>query len=229
MHWWVLDYIQAGAHVELLSWIFWVLLSITLHELAHGWAAIWQGDDTPIRYGRMTLNPLVHMGGMSLLMFALVGIAWGLMPVDPSRFRWRRRGRIVVAGAGPAMNLLLAFITLTAAALWMMYAPSTNSDVFLNVYVFLMTGGWLNIFLALFNLLPIPPLDGASILSGVSFRFYRFIENPQTQQIGMFIVLAIFISGIGQVVYDAARAVSGEYVLAMVNLLPGTPAMPLQP
>jgi Zn-dependent protease len=229
MHWWVLDHIQAGAYVELISWIFWVLLSITLHELAHGWAAIWQGDDTPIRYQRMTLNPIVHMGGMSLLMFAIIGIAWGVMPVDPSRFRWKRRGRILVSGAGPAMNLLIAFITLTAAALWVMYAPRGKTDLFTNVFIFLMTGGWLNIFLALFNLLPIPPLDGSDILCGLSFRCYRFFQNPQMQQIGMFILLAIFISGVGALVYDVAERLAGEYVLLLVKALPGTPVVPLQP
>ena len=99
MTWWVHQLYQDGRVVELISWVFWVILSITLHELAHGWAALWQGDDTPRRMHRMTANPLVHMGGWSLLLFAVVGIAWGVMPTDPSRYRWRRRGRIVVAGA----------------------------------------------------------------------------------------------------------------------------------
>jgi hypothetical protein len=73
--WWVLSAYKFGGAALLVSWIFWVIFSITMHELAHGWAALWQGDDTPRRYHRMTLNPVVHMGPVSLIMFALLGIA----------------------------------------------------------------------------------------------------------------------------------------------------------
>jgi Zn-dependent protease len=221
MTWWVHEFVQQGRYVELISWIVWVLLSITLHELAHGWAAIWQGDDTPVRYQRMTANPVVHMGWHSLIMFALVGIAWGVMPVDPSRFRWRRRGRIVVSGAGPAMNVLLAFVSLTALALWIAYGPTGNDTFFNNMVIFLSLGGMLNIVLALFNLLPVPPLDGASILSGMSFRAYRFFESQQVQMFGFFIVLVLFISGIGGLFFAAADALGMRYVMALLDVLPG--------
>lgn len=219
MNWWVHDLYASGQYTVLISWIFWVLLSITLHELAHGWAAIWQGDNTPIVYQRMTLNPVTHMGTWSLIMFALVGIAWGLMPVDPSKFRWKRRGRIVVAGAGPAMNLLIAFVVLTGAAAWGVWGPQSNAKLFDNVLIFLMTGGWLNIFLALFNLLPIPPLDGSDVLSGISFTFYRWFQNPQVQQIGFFIMLAIFMSGIAWIIQAAASNIASEYVGFLVRLV----------
>src|SRR5204863_5853034 len=188
MRWWVSDYIQAGEYVLLISQTFWVLFSITMHELAHGWAALWQGDNTPRQYHRMTFNPIVHMGEWSLLMFALTGIAWGVMPVTPSNFRWKRRGRIVVSGAGPAMNILLAFVSLTIAAVWLHYGPA-NHSLFDKVEVFFMTGGWLNLFLAVFNLLPVPPFDGASILMGFSMWFYRLYQHPQLQQISFFVLI----------------------------------------
>ena len=82
MTWWVHQEYRSGGLVAVLSWAFWVIFSITLHELGHGWAAIRQGDDTPRRLGRMTLNPLVHMGVPSLVMFALIGIAWGAIATD---------------------------------------------------------------------------------------------------------------------------------------------------
>src|SRR5262249_8984123 len=109
-NWWVAE-IWNQSPVLLVSWIVWVIGSIVLHELAHGWAALWCGDRTPIETGHMTWNPLVHMGQMSLLMFALVGIAWGQMPVDPSRFRGRYDDA-KVALAGPLMNLALAITAL---------------------------------------------------------------------------------------------------------------------
>lgn len=220
MSWWVYELYAQGEIALLLSWIFWVLLSITLHELGHGWAAIWQGDDTPIRLGRMTLNPVVHMGYMALIMFAICGITWGVMPVDPSRFRWRRKGRIVVWGAGPAMNVLIALVLLTASALWTQYGPTSNTKLYDNVGIFLITGGWLNVFLALFNLLPVPPLDGAGILAGISMRWYRWYNDPQVQQIGTFILIAIFISGIGWILQAAAVKVAHQYTDLLMNLLP---------
>ena len=74
--WWVAD-MWSESPARLISWVFWVILSVTLHELAHGVAALWQGDRTPEETGHMTWNPLVHMGQWSLIMFVLVGIAWG--------------------------------------------------------------------------------------------------------------------------------------------------------
>ncbi|UCD74735.1 MAG: site-2 protease family protein [Phycisphaerales bacterium] len=212
MNWWVHYLYQEGRITELLSWAFWVIFSITMHELAHGWAAIRQGDDTPRRLGRMTMNPLVHMGPWSLLMFALIGIAWGAMPVDPSRFRNRRQGRIFVSAAGPAMNIVLSFITLTMLIPWLAFGPQNTPVFYQNVTIFLWTGGWLNIVLALFNLLPIPPLDGSSILSGLSFRAYQFYQNPRAQMIGMFLVLVVFLTGCFSIVFAVCGAVAGLYV-----------------
>ena len=113
--WWIADLWNQGQVVQLASWIFWVIVSICLHELGHGWAAIWEGDDTPRQTGHMTINPMVHMGGYSIIAFLLLGFAWGLMPVNPGNFRHRRWGDAIVAVAGPAVNLILAVILLTIA------------------------------------------------------------------------------------------------------------------
>ena len=81
--WWVHKLYYGDGPVMLAAWVFWVIFSITLHELGHGWAAIRQGDETPRETGHMTWNPLVHMGPWSLAMFALIGIAWGLSRPTP--------------------------------------------------------------------------------------------------------------------------------------------------
>ncbi len=220
--WWVQDLYHAGEIVQLVSWAFWVIGSIVLHELAHGWAALWQGDDTPRRLGRMTPNPLVHMGPWSLLFFAVVGFAWGVMPTDPSKYRWGRRGRVVVSGAGPAMNVLLAAVALTALVVWLKVGPA-GKPLYGNLAIFLWTGGWLNLLLAGFNMLPIPPLDGASVLSGLSMRFYVLFQNPRAQMVGMFIVLAIFVSGIGRFIFAAAFIPALIYVDGLGALLGNPP------
>jgi Zn-dependent protease len=219
--WWVHSYIQDGQVVLLVSWIFWVIFSICMHELAHGWAALWQGDDTPRQLDRMTMNPLVHMGGMSLLVFALIGIAWGVMPVDPSRFRNRRWGDVLVSAAGPAMNVALAVVALTAAGVWEQYGDSiANEGLYENVTDFLFVGGMLNIVLAAFNLLPIPPLDGSRIASGFSYKARQFFESPQSQMFGLFVLLAIFITGSFSMIFAVAAGLSNGFIDVVLHVLP---------
>lgn len=217
--WWVHDLYLAGRTVELISWIFWVILSIVLHELSHGWAALWQGDDTPRRLGHMTINPIVHMGGLSLLVFALIGIAWGVMPTDPSRYRWGRRGRVFVAAAGPAMNVALSLVALTTLALWWKVGPAAQ-PLRDNVAVFLLTGGWLNLLLAAFNLLPVPPLDGSTILSGLSYRAYELYQRPQAAMYGMLALLAIFfLTPVGDLFWGASRYLAVTYAHGLATLM----------
>ncbi|MCH8151203.1 MAG: site-2 protease family protein [Planctomycetes bacterium] len=223
MNWWVHNLYQAGQTVELFSWIFWVISSIVLHELAHGWAALWQGDDTPRRLGRMTVNPLVHMGTTSLLIFALIGLAWGAMPVNPGRFRNRSYGDVLVSLAGPAMNILLSLAALTGLSLWLRFG-STAQPLHENVATFLWTGGWLNIILALLNLLPIPPLDGSRILAGLSRKARELYNHPQAQLFGMFMLMAIFFTPIGDIVFYAASRGARLYVNALGALLGGSAA-----
>lgn len=187
------------------SYFLWCVAAITLHELAHGWAALWQGDDTPRREERMTWNPMVHMGIYSLLCLMLVGIAWGVMPTDPSKYRWGRQGRIVVSGAGPAMNILLSFLCWTALGVLNGLAPDAERDSMLGrLGQFLAIGGLLNGMIALFNLLPLPPFDGASIVAGFSRTYYRWMHDPRIATAGFFIVLVAMFSGIAGICAAAA-------------------------
>jgi Zn-dependent protease len=218
--WWVQNLIEQHRVPELVSQLFWVIFSITLHELAHGWAAIWQGDDTPRALNRMTMNPMVHMGPWSLLMLALCGIAWGLMPTDPSRYRWGRRGRTFVAAAGPAMNIALALVSLLLLAIWTRFVTpgSTFAD---NVTTFLFIGGYLNIVLAMFNLLPIPPLDGSNVVSGLNFKAYLFFQKPEVQMYGMFVVIvAFFVTPLGDFIFYGAKRTAFWIVTGFQMLIP---------
>ncbi len=171
-----------------------VVVSIVLHELAHGWMAIRLGDDTPIRLGRMTGNPLVHMGPWSLLALAIAGIAWGQMPIDPSRLRGRYGGT-KVALAGPAMNLLLAVVCLTAFAVWVgLGGNATDGTVAGNGQQMLWIGGMINLVLMCFNLMPIPPLDGSHVAADLSAGYRRFVSDPANQgalMIGFFFAFAM--------------------------------------
>ena len=184
-----------------------VVISIVLHELAHGWAAIRLGDPTPQVQGRMTGNPLVHMGPFSLVALAIAGIAWGQMPIDPGRLRGRH-GDAIVSAAGPAMNLLLALAcmlllgvlmgiwglaSVPAAAL--NFSGSTISEAAGlsalqgNLMQLLAVGATYNLLLMFFNLLPAPPLDGSHILASYSRPYARLVGDPKHH--GMFMLLFI--------------------------------------
>lgn len=206
--WWVHSLFESGGAAAVATWVFWVIGSIVLHELSHGWAALWQGDSTPRDLERMTINPWVHMGPFALLMFALIGITWGMMPTDPSRYRWGRRGRIVVSAAGPAMNLLLAAAALSILGVWKGLAGTIPPQA----AQFLFVGGYLNIALAMLNLLPVPPLDGSGILSGISRRWHSWSQNPQVALYSMLILMALFfMAGLGSVLFGGAAAIAGTY------------------
>ena len=189
-----------------------VVVSIVLHELSHGAAAIWQGDRTPIERGHMTLNPIVHMGWISLVMLAVAGIAWGLMPINPYRFR-SRYGDAMVAAAGPLMNLILAAIALTGLGLWFRFAfdPTTGASALSGkVIYFVETFGEVNLVLFLFNLIPIPPLDGSRILATFSRPYAQLLNSPNRQGVMAVLFVVVFLAG--GYLYVAATKAAGAYL-----------------
>lgn len=188
--WWVADAWDQNP-VFLVSWVVWVIGAIVLHELAHGWTAIRCGDRTPIETGHMTWNPLVHMGQMSLIMFAAVGIAWGAMPVNPANFRGRYDDA-KVALAGPMMNLLLFAVALLGAVAAVVFSRQLGDPLGPNLRVFAVSGAFLNLALMLFNLIPAPPLDGFRIVSDFVPAFRRLWEGPNSALIATGALIAVF-------------------------------------
>lgn len=132
--------------------------ALALHEYAHALAADLQGDRMPRAFGRLTLNPVKHLDPLGTLMIFLVGFGWG-KPVEfrPQALASKRFGAAIVALAGPMMNLLLATISALALSL-----PVGNDGMLVRfLYIFFS----LNVVLAVFNLLPLPPLDGSRLLT----------------------------------------------------------------
>lgn len=193
--WWVKDALEISP-VYLASHVFWVIFSITLHELGHGWAALRSGDRTPRELGHMTWNPLVHIPGQSWILFAIFGYAWGRMPVSP----WNFRGKYddaKVSFAGPAMNMGLAIFCALALACWHRYAnPNSVTDrVFENVNIFFLVGLLTNTILFFLNLVPIPPLDGSTILANYWRQYREFISSENGAMFGMIGFAVLFIFG----------------------------------
>ena len=153
-------------------WVIPVLLAITLHEAAHGWAALRLGDDTAARLGRVTLNPLkhVHPVGTVLLPGAMIALGapfvFGFakpVPVNPARLHNPRRDMVLVALAGPGMNIVLACLS----ALLLHAAAILPPSVAAWWRVTFTLGIAINLVLAIFNMLPVPPLDGGRVVHGL--------------------------------------------------------------
>lgn len=195
--------------VLFLSVVATVVVSVTLHELGHAYAAIRQGDETPRIQGRLTLDPMKHMGPMSLVVLMVAGIAWGSTPVNPANFR-SRHGDALVSLAGPAVNLVLAILALTILGLWMRVSPDATGPVAANVERFLNIFGTWNIVLCLFNLLPIPPLDGSHILASFVPPVRRLMTDPNNQ--GVFFALFIAIFFAAQHLWRAAHVASSTFL-----------------
>lgn len=232
MHnWWVAELWQDDPP-WVFFWTFWVIVSIVLHELGHGIAAIRCGDRTPIELGHMTWNPLVHMGQMSLLMFALVGIAWGAMPVSPNRFRGRH-AEAQVAAAGPQVNLILFVLCGIAAGMaWnMTYGHLADLDpaalltgeeesseplIGPRVFEFFRLGAILNLVLLALNLLPVPPLDGSRILGDFSRRYRLLVSHPNAGIWVFGVFIAVFLLG-GEHLFGFSRDASDWFIGLFIN------------
>lgn len=187
-----------------------VLLCLTVHETCHGLAAWALGDPTAKARRRLSLNPLRHIDWLGLALMLVVGFGWAKpVPVDPRYFRKPKQGMALTALAGPASNFVLAFLALLLGKAVYLYAPYRLG--WNLVFEFLLYSvAPLSIGLGLFNLLPIPPLDGAKVAGGllpddVYFRIMRF------ERYGMLLLLALSYFGltgnlIGDLIYRTYSA-----------------------
>lgn len=179
------------AAVQLLA----VLFCLTVHETCHGLAALALGDPTAKRQHRLSLNPLRHIDWFGLLMMLVAGFGWARpVPVNPNYFKKPRQGMALTALAGPASNLLLALLLLIPARLIYTYA---HYSVFNQTALdFLTSTAALSIGLGLFNLIPIPPLDGSKVLAVLlPERAYRWLMRYE--RFGIFALWLLVALGAG--------------------------------
>ena len=190
-----------------------VVVSVCLHELAHGLVAVKLGDRTPIEEDRITLNPLVHMGPVSLIVLLISGIAWGAMPIDRNRLRGKY-AEAQVAAAGPFVNFLIAAVTLTALGLWQKHRGVSSdqlSPVAQNGELLLGVFGIMNVTLAIFNLIPCPPLDGSHILANFSRSFARTLDAMMDS--GMYFRMAFILFAVaGGVIFPVTQRIALGYL-----------------
>jgi len=194
-----------------------VIVGLTFHEFSHAAVATLQGDQTARSQGRLTLNPVVHLDPLGSIALLIAGFGWARpTPVTPARLRYRRLGMVLVALAGPAANLVLAFVSAIALGILDPTVGATLNSSFsvklLSSLVF-----W-NVLLGVFNLLPIPPLDGSTLLTVLlppsRQNIVRFLD-----QYGIFLLLGLLILApnlLSPIVLAVLEAISG--LAGLVNL-----------
>jgi len=194
-----------------------LLLAVTVHEVAHGWVADRLGDPTARLEGRLTLNPVPHIDPIGALAFVLAGFGWAKpVPVNAANLRHPLRDMAWVAAAGPVSNLIAAFVGLVAFVLLrrvggLPFVAEPLGGMLLYVYQF-------NLVLALFNLIPLPPLDGGHFLPYFLPRGSWSLLH-QLEQYGPFLLLLLVISGATRYILGPPfELVSGLYV-ALVRLI----------
>jgi len=196
-----------------------IVLALTLHEYAHGRAAFAFGDPTAKNAGRLTLNPLRHLDIIGTLMLIMFGFGWAKpVPVNPYYFQGDRRKKVMyVSAAGPASNLLQALLVAVLLSLLVhLLPPGKNlfSSWFLNFLYYLI---FINILLAVFNLLPVPPLDGSKILAGfLSERYGNIIY--QMERYGFIILIIAMWLGLFRVIISPIVEFIFQGIMRLVGL-----------
>jgi len=174
-----------------------LLITLTIHEFSHGYVAYLLGDDTAKRAGRLTLNPISHIDPVGLLMLFIVRIGWAKpVPVNPYNFKNQKRDMAITAAAGPAANFAMAIILsvifnlLKTANPNLLYSGSVLAQLFTGMLVYAIL---INLALGIFNLIPIPPMDGSKILGGFlsDEAYYKYTAQERKGAQILMIIFAI--------------------------------------
>lgn len=172
-----------------------LLLAVPIHELAHAYTADRLGDPTPRKLGRLTLNPIAHLDPLGTILLLTTGLGWAKpVPVDPGNFADWRRGLVLVAAAGPLANVILALLFGLPFKLGMVGELSPLAPLLATVVI-------VNAVLAIFNLLPVPPLDGSKILIGL-LPGRLGLSYARLQPYGVLILLGLIVLRLTEVLID---------------------------
>lgn len=178
--------------INLFSRLFVVFCTMPVHEYAHALIATKLGDQTPRLSGRLTLNPMAHISPLGAVMIFLCGFGYAKpVSVNPRNFKDAKKGMAITAIAGPISNLIMGFVFIFIATFFSNII-NTESILSFAVFYFLFFAGSINVNLAVFNLLPIPPLDGSRILQLLipAKYYYKFLQYERYIVIVVFVLIA---------------------------------------
>ncbi len=182
-----------------------IILGLSFHEFAHAWVSDKLGDPTPRRQGRVTINPLAHIDWVGFLCLVLIGFGWGKpVQIDPRYYKNRRRDEFLVAIAGVTMNLILAILlSFPAKAMMKSFASAVPSALVENIYYIIYYAVFINVVLMVFNLLPVPPLDGWNIITQL-FKLDKYDWWYKVYNYGTYILLGLIVFNITDLVLTPA-------------------------
>ena len=178
-----------------------IIIGLSFHEFAHAWVSDRLGDPTPRRDGRVTINPLAHIDWLGFAALLLVGFGWGKpVMIDPRYYKNRRRDEFLVAIAGVTMNLIIAAVLSIPVRMMMKhYGAAVPSDLMYNIFQILYYAVFINVVLMIFNLLPVPPLDGWNIFTQL-FKLDQYDWWYKVYRYGTYILLALIIFNVTDLV-----------------------------
>ncbi len=201
--------------IFILSGVFVVFVCSPIHELSHGWVAYKLGDNTAKREGRLTFNPIAHIDLIGMLMILILGFGYAKpVPVNMNNFKKPKSGMALTALAGPASNIVLAFISV-----FIYYAiPDRDSGILYYLETFFLYSTVINLSLAAFNLLPIPPLDGSKVMASIlpDKAYYKYMMYERYAMIGLFILI---LTGVLDRVLDFIIALLFNFISIIPNLI----------
>jgi Zn-dependent protease len=193
-----------------------VLLAVTVHEVAHGWVAYRLGDPTAKLAGRLTLNPLKHLDPVGTLAFIITRmVGWAKpVPINPANLRRPRQDMVWVAAAGPAANVLLAVgFALLYHLAGRLLAGVAPEAIVVPLLLIAQTGVYVNVGLAIFNILPVPPLDGGNIALGLLPRDLA-IRYDRLRPYGFLLLLVLIFTGaVAKVVFPVIHVLAALLLL----------------
>ena len=207
---------------ELLINIPITLIALTLHELAHGWVSGKLGDPTPKREGRKTLNPMAHLDLYGTLLMVLTGFGWAKpVMVNPMYYKDRKKGMALVGIAGPVTNILLAFAGLILFAVIIVVVQKTGIGLgALDIISYIIqVFAVRNLCFAVFNLIPIPPLDGSRVVS-MFLPNNAYYKLMQLERYSMIIIIVLSLTGVfDSIIGTGVNVLYGGMVNLINNLL----------
>ena len=180
----------SGWLLQMLYRIPGIIVGLSFHEWAHAYAAYKRGDPTARNLGRMTVNPGAHIDPIGILMLLIVGFGWARpVPINPRNFKNPRKDEIIVSLAGVTTNLIVAFLF---TGIWLAVAMFAYNEIAVTLIQYVVI---INLGLFLFNLIPVPPLDGYHVfqclfIKKIGYKFFQFVERYSTM-----ILIAILVLG----------------------------------